>query len=166
MGAYPHIVLKSHAAFSILIHSLWRKSIGLIVRSANEEVVILGERIPPDTKFVIPIHLLHRHPLYWDEPENFKPERWLSTDQNSRKFRPFSYLPFSAGSRGCIGQRFAMWEAKYILASIIREFDMTFSPSFDDTTLQLASFISTKSIPPIKICARPRLATAGEVGQP
>ena len=43
----------------------------------------------------------------------FKPERWLNTtDENGRKFHHFAYLPFSAGFRKCIGQRFAMLEVK------------------------------------------------------
>jgi len=136
-------------------HSI-RSSIGQIFRTTTERTNILGENIPPNTRIGIPIYLLHRHPQYWTEPDSFKPERWLGTDENSRKFRPFSYLPFSGGPRSCIGQRFAMWEAKFILASIIREFEMEFSPSFDDANLKLVSFISTKCTPAITICARPR----------
>ena len=152
----------SHHRYPLHIDAI-KSSVGQIARTTTEWTNILGENIPPNTRIAIPIHLLHRHPQYWSEPESFKPERWLGTDQTSRKFRPFAYLPFSAGPRACIGQRFAMWEAKFILASIFREFDMTFSPSFDDANIRLVSFISTKCIPAIKICAQPRSVTAAEV---
>ena len=129
----------------------------MVVRNTAEWVTILGEKIPPATRLVIPIYLLHRHPKYWSEPECFKPKRWLSSNnQTDRKFQPFAYLPFSAGSRNCIGQRFAMWEAKLILAPIIREFEMTLSPSLDGVDLKLVNFVTIKSIPTIRILARHR----------
>jgi cytochrome P450 len=128
----------------------------MVTRNASESVTILGEKIPPGTRIIVPIYLLHRHPDYWSEPESFKPERWLNSDQTERKFQPFAYLPFSAGSRNCIGQRFAMWEAKLILAPIIRDFEMTLSPSLEDVDLKLVNFVTIKSIPSIKILARQR----------
>ena len=79
--------------------------VGMIVRSAGEGVNLFGENIPPGTRVMIPIYLLHRNPDYWTEPECFKPERWM--DQKSGKrlssvlsdnFHHFAYLPFSAVS--------------------------------------------------------------------
>jgi cytochrome P450 len=128
----------------------------MITRHTADWVTILGEKIPPGTRIIVPIWLLHRHPDYWSEPESFKPERWLNSGQAERKFQPFAYLPFSAGSRNCIGQRFAMWEAKLILAPIIRDFEIKLSPSLEDVELKIVNFITIKSIPSIKILAKPR----------
>ena len=50
---------------------------------------------------VIPIWNLHRDPEYWPQPDHFKPERFLS--QNKHSIKPFTYLPFGAGPRSCIG---------------------------------------------------------------
>jgi len=130
--------------------------VGMVVRSTGEWVNLLGENLPPHTRITIPIYLLHRNPKYWTEPESFKPERWLNSNENDRKHHHFAYLPFSAGSRNCIGQRFAMWEAQLILAPIIREFELMLSPALNGVDLKLVSFITIKSVPPIKICAKQR----------
>eukprot|EP00584_Thalassiosira_punctigera_P013042 CAMPEP_0172558510 /NCGR_PEP_ID=MMETSP1067-20121228/79453_1 /TAXON_ID=265564 ORGANISM="Thalassiosira punctigera, Strain Tpunct2005C2" /NCGR_SAMPLE_ID=MMETSP1067 /ASSEMBLY_ACC=CAM_ASM_000444 /LENGTH=531 /DNA_ID=CAMNT_0013347887 /DNA_START=72 /DNA_END=1667 /DNA_ORIENTATION=- len=134
--------------------------VGMIVRNTSEWVNLLGEQIPPHTRVMIPIYLLHRHPKYWTEPECFKPERWLNSttgrEGGDGKYHHFAYLPFSAGGRNCIGQRFAMWEAKLILAPIIRKFEMTMSPAMDGVELKLVSFITMKSVPPVLIRAQPR----------
>lgn len=126
------------------------------MRQNVDWITLLGEKIPPRTRLVIPIYLLHRHPDYWSEPNSFKPERWLGFSQTDRKFQPFAFLPFGAGLRNCIGQRFAMWEAKLILAPIIRDFEMMLSPSLHGVNLKLVNLVSMKSIPSIKILARPR----------
>lgn len=129
--------------------------VGMIVRSTNETTKLMGASIPAQTRVMIPIYLLHRNPKYWTDPESFIPERWLNGARES-KFHHFAYLPFSAGFRSCIGQRFAMWEAKLILAPIIREFEMMLSPSLGGVDLKLVSFITIKSIPAVKICAKQR----------
>ncbi|KAI2500381.1 cytochrome p450 [Fragilaria crotonensis] len=127
--------------------------VGLIVRTNVKPEVLGGYRIPEFTRFVIPIHLLHRHPLYWDEPEVFRPERWETMDEERVRF---AFLPFSAGGRNCIGQRFATIEAKLILAPLIRNFRFQVSPSQRDTDFSFTNFITMKSKPALKIVAQSR----------
>ncbi|KAL9191099.1 hypothetical protein ACHAXT_000805 [Thalassiosira profunda] len=130
--------------------------VGMIVRNTSDRVNLLGEDIPPHTRVMIPIYLLHRHPKYWADPEKFQPERWLDKSEHGRCSHHFAYLPFSAGGRNCIGQRFAVWEAKLILAPIIRAFEMSLSPSLEGVALKLVSFITIKSVPPVLLRATPR----------
>ena len=83
------------------------------------------------------IYGLHRDPDYFPEPEKFKPERFENFDPSI----PYAYIPFSAGSRNCIGmynnpqcftsvfcvftgQRFAMLEMKSIISKIVRHFEI------------------------------------------
>lgn len=56
--------------------------------------------IPKGTNIGIIIYEMHRNPKYFPEPEKFKPERF-----NDDEIEPFTYLPFSAGFRNCIGRK-------------------------------------------------------------
>uniref|UniRef100_H2YGW6 Uncharacterized protein n=1 Tax=Ciona savignyi TaxID=51511 RepID=H2YGW6_CIOSA len=74
--------------------------------------------IPVGTNVSTSIFMLHRHENFWDNPTVFDPERF--TKENIAKRPAFAYVPFSAGSRNCIGQNFAMNEMKICLAQVIR----------------------------------------------
>ncbi|XP_065886542.1 cytochrome P450 4X1-like isoform X1 [Dysidea avara] len=86
----------------------------------SEEIVMSGQRFPKGTWMGIGVYVLHHDPLIWNDPEKFDPLRF--TVENSKKMDPFAYLPFSAGPRNCIGQRFAMLEMKVTVAHIINKF--------------------------------------------
>jgi cytochrome P450 len=73
------------------------------------------------TIFISP-WVLHRDPRHFEDPETFRPERWL--DGLARRLPRFAYMPFGGGPRICIGQRFAMMEAILILATIVQHFGM------------------------------------------
>lgn len=61
-----------------------------------------GHFIPEKTIINISIYGLHRSVQIWDEPDKVDPDRFLP--ENSAKRHPFSYIPFSAGPRNCIGK--------------------------------------------------------------
>lgn len=62
-------------------------------------------------------YLTHRHPDFWNEPEQFKPERFLAAGTANQ--HRFAYFPFGGGPRICIGNTFAMLEGPLVLATII-----------------------------------------------
>ncbi|XP_061398086.1 cytochrome P450 4d8-like [Musca vetustissima] len=76
--------------------------------------------IPANTQFVISIFNTMRDPRYYEKPSDFIPDRHEDTSSSN----PFTYIPFSAGQRNCIGQRFAMLEMKVILCKIVREYEL------------------------------------------
>ncbi|MFZ0467582.1 MAG: cytochrome P450, partial [Thiogranum sp.] len=69
---------------------------------------LAGYELPAGTDVFICSWLLHRHPAYWEEPDEFRPARF-SPEQQAQRHRHV-YLPFSAGPRHCIGESFAMAE--------------------------------------------------------
>jgi cytochrome P450 len=70
---------------------------------------------------VISHYVLHRHKLLWDRPDMFEPTRFLGDAKS--KIDRFSYLPFGAGPRICIGHAFALQEAMLVLATAAGRFD-------------------------------------------
>jgi cytochrome P450 len=93
---------------------------------------LLREAVAPDTLggYEIPagatIHLnqwvVHRDPRWYDDALAFRPERW--TDEFERSLPRLAYFPFSAGPRRCIGDRFAMLEARLILATLYQRYHL------------------------------------------
>ena len=77
--------------------------------------------IEPSTSLFNVTYFIHMDPKHFDEPEKYKPERFLTEE----KRHPFSFIPFSAGARNCIGQKFAMTELKVVLSMLLRNFNFT-----------------------------------------
>ncbi len=66
----------------------------------------------------VDLHLTHRLPEYWDNPEHFDPERF-SPEHSAGRPR-FAYFPFGGGPRQCIGNELALMEIKLILIRMIQ----------------------------------------------
>lgn len=100
-----------------------RPPVPFVDRYAARDCEIGGVFVPAGT-FVFPFFLgVHCNPKYWgSDSREFKPERHNSGEASSRS--AYSWLPFSAGSRNCIGQKFALMEAEELLASIVKNFDI------------------------------------------
>ncbi|XP_070264327.1 cytochrome P450 4V2-like isoform X1 [Myotis yumanensis] len=95
-------------------------SVPIIARELNEDCDVGGYKVVKGSQILIIPYALHRDQKYFPDPEEFKPERFFP--ENSMGRHPYAYVPFSAGPRNCIGQRFAMMEEKVILSCILRHF--------------------------------------------
>uniref|UniRef100_A0A0N5A8Z2 Cytochrome P450 n=1 Tax=Syphacia muris TaxID=451379 RepID=A0A0N5A8Z2_9BILA len=91
-------------------------SVPIIGRFLTDDIKIKDKIIPKYVGVVICPSMVHRDPKHWPDPEIFKPERFLSTESK----HPYAFIPFSAGARNCIGQRFALMEEKCVLALLMR----------------------------------------------
>ncbi len=89
-------------------------------RQALDEDEIGGYRVPKKGIVGMTQWVMHRHPDYWDNPLEFRPERF--SPENSAGRPRFAYFPFGGGQRQCIGMDFAMMEALAILAVLLRDF--------------------------------------------
>jgi cytochrome P450 len=72
------------------------------------------------TQIFVMQYLVHRDQRYFDDPDEFRPERWL--DGLERELPRCSYFPFSDGPRICIGAHFAMLEMLTVLPAIVQRF--------------------------------------------
>lgn len=89
-----------------------------IVREPVADDVIGGYRIPAGSTVSMYQWVLHRDPRFYDDPLAFDPDRW--TDGFRESLHPFAYIPFSAGPRRCLGDRFAMLEAQLVVATMLQ----------------------------------------------
>jgi cytochrome P450 len=91
-------------------------------RQALAEDEIGGYAIPAKGYVMVCQYLTHRHPEFWDEPDRFRPERFLGEAPAGRP--RFAYFPFGGGPRVCIGSQFALIEAPLVLATVARRYAM------------------------------------------
>ncbi|CAK1601225.1 unnamed protein product [Parnassius mnemosyne] len=95
-------------------------SVPFMSRFTTEDVTLSGYTVPAGTYCNIHVYDIHRRNDYYPEPEKFIPERFLPETTKTR--HPYAYIPFSAGPRNCIGQKFAMLEMKTVMSGLIRRF--------------------------------------------
>ncbi|XP_054166695.1 cytochrome P450 4c3-like [Oppia nitens] len=95
-------------------------SVPFIGRQLNEDININGHSVPKGVTCLLFLYQLHRDPECFPQPEVYRPDRFLDRENMTR--HPFAYVPFSAGPRNCIGQKFALLEEKALLATILRNF--------------------------------------------
>ncbi|KAI8143137.1 cytochrome P450 [Fennellomyces sp. T-0311] len=96
-------------------------------RIADKDVLLDGHIIvPKGTVFNCIFYHTHIDPAYWPEPEKFIPERWL--DGSSIPADKDAFLPFTIGSRTCIGNTFALQEMRLAIANLVRLYDIQAIP--------------------------------------
>jgi cytochrome P450 len=100
----------------------------VLEREAIQDDAIGGYRVPKKTIVAVAPYSLHRHPRYWQNPEDFDPERF--TPARAAERPKYAYLPFGAGPRLCIGNGFAMMEAQIILAMVMGDCALQLVPNF------------------------------------
>jgi cytochrome P450 len=95
----------------------------LFTRRTLEADELGGYPVEARTDVFICPYTLHRHPAYWNSPEEFKPERFAGVDAKER--HRFAYIPFSVGPRHCIGENVAMFEMLVHMNRMARRFRLT-----------------------------------------
>ncbi|XP_061379641.1 cytochrome P450 4C1-like [Danaus plexippus] len=96
-------------------------SVPFIGREITEDFMLDDIKVKKGCEVVVHIYDVHRRPDLYPDPEAFKPERFLDEE----KRHPYSYVPFSAGPRNCIGQKFAKLQMKVVISEIVRNFKLS-----------------------------------------
>ncbi|XP_050451489.1 cytochrome P450 4C1-like [Cataglyphis hispanica] len=105
-----------------------------VIRRLEEDVKLHSYVIPAGTNLHVNIYGVHRDPNFWPNPEVFDPDRFLP--ERMRNYHPYSYVPFSAGPRNCIGQKFGLLELKAMIAPLVHNFYLELIDQLKDIRLK------------------------------
>ncbi|XP_032676573.1 cytochrome P450 9e2-like isoform X2 [Odontomachus brunneus] len=119
---------------------------GTIAKICTKEFELKGSdglccRVKPGTQIIISIFGLHKDPKYWPDADVYDPDQF-SADRKS-EITKFTFLPFSAGPRVCVGMRMALLQLKACLATVIRKYILEVSPKIQEPLrMQPGSFMT------------------------
>lgn len=91
----------------------------VLEREAREDTDLDGFLVPRKATVIFLVHLIHRDPRWWADPEEFRPERFMPDAPHPRRG---TYLPFGAGRRVCVAATFALTEGTLIAAMISQRY--------------------------------------------
>ncbi|HEX8753034.1 MAG TPA: cytochrome P450 [Solirubrobacterales bacterium] len=90
-----------------------------VLRRLTEPVALGGYELPAGVTVVPSIHLVHRDPEIYPEPERFLPERFLDNPPGT-----YTWIPFGGGIRRCLGASFAQFEMRVVLRELVRRHEV------------------------------------------
>ncbi|WP_409018780.1 cytochrome P450 [Brevundimonas vesicularis] len=122
-----------------------------MVRQAVADDEIEGHPVRAGDSVIIAPWLIQRHEKLWDEPDVFRPERFLP--ENRKSIDRYAWLPFSGGPRICIGAAFAMQEAVIALAEIIKAADVEAITPIEPKPIHQVTLRSRQTM---RLCLRAR----------
>nr|QQL12306.1 cytochrome P450 CYP4CJ2 [Aphis craccivora] len=122
-------------------------SVPSFTRELNTTLQLKKYTIPPMTTMAIFPYILHRNENIYPKPEEFIPERFLD-EENKSKFL-FGYIPFSAGARNCIGQKYAMNQMKTVISTVLRNAKIVSSGCKEDIKISMQLLIRIESLPKV-----------------
>ncbi len=128
-------------------------TVPLVQRTVATPTTVGGVFLPQGARVLISLYNLHRHPDFWPHPEQFLPERWLGSD---RSHSHYTYRPFGAGPRACVGSHFASVEGLLLLALIGRRYDLRLAQ--DRVELQFMVTLRPKG--GLRMTRQPRITPA------
>jgi cytochrome P450 len=99
----------------------------LLPRTVREDDRLGEYSVPKGAIVLLSPYVLHRHPRYWNNPEGFDPERF--ENEKPGPLQRYTYFPFGAGPRQCIGSAFATLEAQLIMARVLQRYRLELVPT-------------------------------------
>jgi cytochrome P450 len=171
LNKYPEVLTKLRAEVDALGHAVQASDlpnlpytlavleetmrlyppVPMTFRAAFASTEIGGTRIAKGELVAIVIRNIHRHPDYWQDPLEFRPERFLL--ENKASLHRNAYMPFLTGPHMCIGNHFALIEGQLLLAMMVQACDVTESPKQSDEA-KTAITMRPKYGLPVRITAR------------
>ena len=135
-------------------------TVWLLGREAIEPVTIAGHRVPTGWTVYMSQWLVHRDPRWFDDPLEFRPERWQ--DGLLKRIPRYAYFPFGGGPRLCIGNNFALMESALLLATIAGRFRLRLAADANVVPLPTMTLRPEFGVKVVVERRRPRLANGAE----
>nr|ABW86890.1 menthofuran synthase [Mentha arvensis] len=129
----------------------------LLPRELTQDANMLGYDVPRGTLVLVNNWAISRDPSLWENPEEFRPERFLETSIDYKGMH-FEMLPFGSGRRGCPGITFAMSVYELALSKLVNEFDLRLGNGdrAEDLDMTEAPGIVVHKKSPLLVLATPR----------
>ncbi|KAI8994753.1 cytochrome P450 [Pilobolus umbonatus] len=94
-----------------------------LTRKTKKDVVLANTLIPKESYITIDVQAMHTDPRIWSDPYTFNPDRFAEGGEYE-KHKGFTWLPFSNGSRQCIGMNFSLTEQRIVLSMLLRKYEI------------------------------------------
>jgi len=128
----------------------------LVPRETIEDCKIRGYEVPRGTTVFINVTAISTDPKSWENPEEFRPERFLNSSIDF-KGQNYEFLPFGSGRRGCPGINFGVVIVELALANLLHRFDWKLPEgmSIEDVDMEEAYGLTTRKRTPLCLIATP-----------
>jgi cytochrome P450 family 110 len=122
----PSVVFRLPYLNAVCCETLRIYPVGMttFARVTKSAIELMGSTLEPGTIVIGCIYLAHHRQDVYQDPDEFRPERFLE-----RRYSPFEYLPFGRGVRRCIGMAFAQFEMKLVISAILSGFELALADS-------------------------------------
>ncbi|KAJ8727107.1 hypothetical protein PYW08_015504 [Mythimna loreyi] len=127
----------------------------VIARELKKDAKITtnGYILPAGATVVIVTYGVHRHPKHYKDPDTFNPDNFLPENMQNRHY--YSYIPFSAGPRSCVGRKYALLKLKILLSTILRNYKSV--SEIPEKDFKLTNDIILKRLDGFRIKIEPRV---------
>jgi cytochrome P450 len=105
----------------------------VVAREAHEDCEVAGLAVAKGSQLITPAWVIHRDARWWQQPNEFRPERWLNGETDALPAN--AYFPFGGGPRLCIGRHFAMFEGSVVLLSLLQRLQFAPAPGYEMTLM-------------------------------
>nr|GFA03182.1 cytochrome P450 71A2-like [Tanacetum cinerariifolium] len=128
----------------------------LVPRESTQDVKLNYYDIAAGTQVMINVWMISRDPAVWEDPEEFKPERFVNNNIDYKGLH-FEFLPFGAGRRGCPGIQFGMAITKLALANLVYRFNFELPNKgiFKELDMSVSTGLTIHRKNPLKVVATP-----------
>ncbi|THG05446.1 hypothetical protein TEA_001841 [Camellia sinensis var. sinensis] len=134
-----------------------------IPRESIQDCHVSGYYVPKGTRLIVNIWKLHRDPRLWADPNEFRPERFLTSQAEvDLRGRQFELLPFSAGRRSCPGSTLAYQMLHLILARLLQGFNLAILPGNGKVDMSEGLGLSLPKATPLEVLVTPRLPSGSD----